>query len=94
MAWWAGNSNGSINEVKTRAPNTWGFYDLSGNVYEWVWDYYNAYTSNPKINPAGGSSGSARGCRGGGWIDGARDVRLSDRHCVLDTPDLKTLSSV
>jgi len=39
-AWFDENSNGSTQLVATKKPNEWGFYDMSGNVYEWCWDKY------------------------------------------------------
>ena len=46
-------------------PNPWGFYDMQGNVWEWVHDWKANYLPVPK--PILRSSGSSRGLRGGSW---------------------------
>jgi formylglycine-generating enzyme required for sulfatase activity len=79
VAWYDGNSGDKTNEVGTKSPNELGIYDMSGNVWEWVSDRYGKYTSEAKTNPTGPSSGSYRVIRGGGWGNGARVCRVSNR---------------
>jgi len=73
VAWHIDNSNARVKEVGTLAPNEWGFFDLSGNVAEWCWDFWGAYGKEKQTNPKGASSGSYRAVRGGSWAkdDGA-----------------------
>jgi len=70
------NRNRSWN-VGAKSPNELGIYDMSGNVLEWVRDWYGSYSSVAQINPKGPSAGSDRVYRGGGWYDDGRGCRVS-----------------
>ena len=79
VAWYENNSGKKINPVGTKKPNELAIYDMSGNVYEWVNDWYGDYNSSPQTNPKGPSSGSKRVLRSGSWSSPARITRVSDR---------------
>ena len=66
VAWYDDNSY-STHDVGTKAANELGIYDLSGNVWEWVWDIYeDEYKAGDAYNPVGAESGYYRVLRGGG----------------------------
>ncbi|GAB1366620.1 hypothetical protein MASR1M36_14910 [Candidatus Cloacimonadaceae bacterium] len=68
VGWYVKNSLNQVHEVASKEPNTWGFFDLSGNVFEWCWDYQGPYQKDKQVHPRGAVSGSYRIARGGSWM--------------------------
>ena len=65
--------------VGSFSSNAWGLYDMHGNVWEWVQDWYDSYPAGSVTDPSGPSSGSYRVVRGGSWDVSARFCRSADR---------------
>jgi|APEBP8051072266_1049373.scaffolds.fasta_scaffold03755_2 serine/threonine protein kinase len=99
VAWFESNSNNESHEVGKKHPNELGIYDMSGNVWEWCWDWKGEYKTSSQINPKGLNSGLSRVVRGGGWNDEARcclvykrdDVRSGDRDSGLGFRLVRTI---
>jgi len=70
-AWYSKNSRGKTQSVAQKKPNSWGLYDMHGNVFEWCQDRYGKYLSSAETDPKGPSSGSLRVFRGGAWKFGS-----------------------
>ncbi len=69
VAWYDDNSNNRSHEVGERRANALGFYDMTGNVAEWVQDWYthDYYENSSLNNPKGPLEGASRVVRGGSW---------------------------
>ena len=80
VAWHEGNASNTTHPVAQKAPNAWFLYDLSGNVWEWVWDRYSdSYQGAETQDPRGTRNGDNRVLRGGAFFFGAVNARVSDR---------------
>ena len=67
-----------VHPVSGKIPNPWGLWDMSGNVWEWCWDWYGDY-EGPETDPLGPGDGTLRVLRGGSWRVAGVLVRSANR---------------
>jgi formylglycine-generating enzyme required for sulfatase activity len=79
VAWYDGNSGNKTHPVGTLEANAWGLHDMSGNVWEWTWDWYGDYSTGSVTDPQGPPSGGLRVVRGGCFVLSADWARAANR---------------
>jgi len=101
IAWYRVNASEQVHPVGQKRPNAWGVYDMEGNVWEWVQDWYDEYyyAKSPGKDPSGPErgeivtvgeyTGPAKVLRGGSWTSDAKVTRVSYRS--WGTPNGKVL---
>jgi sulfatase modifying factor 1 len=84
-AWYDDNADSETSQIGKKKPNAWGLYDMSGNVREWVYDFYSpmaykeAAKQTPAVNPKGPKTGKVHVARGGDYSSPAEDLRSAAR---------------
>ena len=87
------NDYGALAPVGTfeNGKSPYGIYDMAGNVWEWVSDWYDTgyYKASPEQNPEGLPTGGFKVIRGGAWNTSVRNLRSADRY--WDPPSFRSL---
>ena len=89
IAWYGENSDEETHIVAQRAANNWGLYDMSGNVWEWIWDQYQADlgtddVSDPVSDPVGQNDAERFLIRGGNWNSIPEECQSAYRYNLRD----------
>jgi formylglycine-generating enzyme required for sulfatase activity len=80
IAWFKSTSTGVVHGTAQLDPNPWKLYDMSGNVYEWTNDWYQADPGTGQAtDPTGPSGGKEKVFRGGAWYFNAEHARSANR---------------
>lgn len=79
IAWYDENSDNRTHPVGQKKPNPWGLYDMHGNVYEFLQDWYGNYPNGSVVDPKGQNTGIYTVIRGGSWGGSAENLRAASR---------------
>ncbi|MCP5004762.1 MAG: formylglycine-generating enzyme family protein [Planctomycetes bacterium] len=89
---WNGYDDGYVFTAPVGAfkANSFGIHDMSGNVWEWVLDWYSPdyYKNSQTQNPQGPSTGKRRVLKGGSWMSSPKNLRATNRY--MNSPDICT----
>jgi len=82
VSWSKPKSQGIYHPIGVLQPNGFGIYDMSGNVWEWVWDWYGPYDYARQRDPTGPKSGLEKIKRGGSYLFPQTEATVSRRSSI------------
>ena len=82
VAWYTVNSGSTVHDVGTKKANQLGIYDMSGNVFDWCWDWNGAWPTTTQTDYRGPVSGAARVSRGGNSGTSAGFLQVGFRYSI------------
>jgi len=87
--WYCDNSGSVLHSAGLKKPNKFGLYDMSGNIWEWCWNWHDKkyYPGGSVDNPTGPSAGKYRSLRGGSWCGNAESCQSGDNDCNTSPED-------
>ena len=79
VGWFEENASGKLHAVRQKKPNGYGLCDMSGNAWEWCWDWHAPHTRGPQVDPVGPERGTHRVIRGGTRAEPVRRLPIDAR---------------
>ena len=80
IGWYNENSNAQCHPCGQKKPNQLGIYDMSGNLFEWVWNWYAPYSTRNWNLLTGPDKGTDKVIRGGSWYHNVAEMRVTNRN--------------
>jgi len=84
IGWYSHNASEKTHQVASKAPSAWGLYDMAGNLWEWVNDWYQPDLGSAAAHdPLGPPTAQGKVLRGGSWIGSPGSMRGASRNQSL-----------